>query len=70
MVDYLHDIHKQVKQTIDNNNATYKAMADTHRKRVVYEVGNLVWVVFTRDKFLVDEYNKLKKRKICSCEVL
>jgi hypothetical protein len=42
MVDYLHDIHKQVKQTIDNNNVTYKAMADTHRKRVVYEVGNLV----------------------------
>jgi hypothetical protein len=40
MADYLHGIHKQVKQTISDNNAMYKALADTHRKRVVFEVGD------------------------------
>ena len=36
----------------------------------MFEVSDLVWVVLTRDRFLVDEYNKLKERKISPCEVL
>jgi hypothetical protein len=36
----------------------------------VFEVGDLVWAVLTRDKFPVDEYNKLKKMKIGPYEVL
>jgi hypothetical protein len=40
MANYLHDIHKQVKQTINGNNVMYKALTDTHYKRVVFEVGD------------------------------
>lgn len=69
MVDYLHDIHEQVKQIISNNKAKYKALVYTHYRRVVFEVGDLVQVVLTYDMFLVGEYKKLKERKIGPCEV-
>jgi len=36
----------------------------------VFEVGDLVWVVLTCDRFLVGECNKLKETKIGPCEVL
>ena len=42
MADYLHEIHEQVKQTINDNNINYKALTDTHHMRVVFEVGDLV----------------------------
>jgi hypothetical protein len=42
MVDYLHDIHEQVKQIISDNKAKYKALVYTHYRRVVFEVGDLV----------------------------
>jgi hypothetical protein len=42
MADYLHEIHEQVKQTINDNNIKYKVLTDTHHMRVVFEVGDLV----------------------------
>jgi hypothetical protein len=42
MADYLHGIHEQVKQTINNKNIKYKALTDTHHMRVVFEVADLV----------------------------
>jgi hypothetical protein len=47
----------------------YKALADTQHKRVVFEVGDLVWAILTRDRFQC-EYNKPKERKIGHYEVL
>jgi hypothetical protein len=37
---------------------------------VVFEVGDIVWAILTRDKVLISKYNKLKERKISICEVL
>ena len=36
----------------------------------MFEVGDLVWTVLTRDKFLVVKYNKFKKKKIGPYKVL
>lgn len=36
----------------------------------MFEVGDFVWEVFKRDKFLVGKYNKLNERKISPYEVL
>jgi hypothetical protein len=46
------------------------ALTDIHQKRVVFKVSNCVWVVLTRDKFLVGDYNKLMKKEIGPCQVL
>ena len=51
MVYYLHGLHKQVTKTITSSNAKYKAPADTYHKRVVAKFGDLVWVIFTHEKF-------------------
>ncbi|KAE8655824.1 putative CCCH-type zinc finger family protein [Hibiscus syriacus] len=70
MAKYLRGIHEQVKQTIHESNTKYKTRVDNHRRQVLFDVGDFVWAVLTRDRFLVGEYNKLKDRKIGPCEVV
>jgi hypothetical protein len=70
MTHYLHGIYKKVNETIIDNNAKYKALVDNHRRRMVFEVDDLIWAILTRNRFLVGEYNKLKERKISPHEVL
>ncbi|KAE8700504.1 putative CCCH-type zinc finger family protein [Hibiscus syriacus] len=70
MAKYLRGIHEQVKQTIHESNTKYKTRVDNHRRQVLFDVGDFVWAVLTRDRFPVGEYNKLKDRKIGPCEVV
>ncbi|KAE8701689.1 hypothetical protein F3Y22_tig00110515pilonHSYRG00071 [Hibiscus syriacus] len=70
MAKYLRGIHGQVKHTIHESNTKYKTRVDSHRRQVLFDVGDFVWVVLTRDRFLVGEYNKLKDRKIRPYEVV
>jgi len=42
MTDYLHGIHKLINKTIIDNNVWYKALADIHHKRIVFDVGDQV----------------------------
>ncbi|KAE8720267.1 hypothetical protein F3Y22_tig00020999pilonHSYRG00012 [Hibiscus syriacus] len=70
MAKYLWGIHEQVKQTIHESNTKYKTRVDNHRRQVLFDVGDFIWVVLTRDRFPVGEYNKLKDRKIGPCEVV
>jgi hypothetical protein len=70
MTDYLEGVHDQVKQAIKDSNTKYKTQFDSHKRKVTFEVGNLVWVVLTHDHFLVNKCNKLLERKVGRCEVL
>ncbi|XP_042404621.1 uncharacterized protein LOC121994759 [Zingiber officinale] len=53
-----------VNQAIQESNTEYKIRVDRHRHQVLFDVGDMVWAVLTRDYFPVGEYNKLKDRKI------
>lgn len=44
--------------------ADYKAWADRGRREVLYDVGDFVWAILTKDRFPAHEYNKLVARKI------
>ncbi|KAL6211490.1 hypothetical protein ACLB2K_016715 [Fragaria x ananassa] len=66
----LHQIHITTKQRIEEANAKYKQAADVKRRHVEFEVGDFVWVVLTKDRFLVGEYNKLAARKVGPVEIL
>lgn len=70
MVDEIGSIHKLVKQRIQESNAKYKAMADRHRRLLVFEGGDYVWVVLTEERFPPSEYSKLSQRKIGPCKVI
>lgn len=70
MTDYLGGVHDQVKQVIKDSNTKYKTKFDSYKRKVTFEIGNLVWVVLTHYHFLVSKYNKLQEKKVGRCEVL
>lgn len=70
MAEYLRGIHELVKLSIQDSNTKYKVWADSHRRQVLFDVGDFVWAALPRNHFPTREYNKLKERKIGPCEVL
>ncbi|CAA7036526.1 unnamed protein product [Microthlaspi erraticum] len=69
-VDSLKNTHQQARDQLELSTTKYKARADAKRREVVYEPGELVWVVLTKDRMPLHEYNKLRSRKIGPVEVL
>ncbi|KAJ9552872.1 hypothetical protein OSB04_016917 [Centaurea solstitialis] len=69
-VDGLHEVHKAVYDNLVHANAKYKQFADQARRQVDFEVGDFVWVVLTKDRFSVGEYNKLSAKKIGPVEIV
>ncbi|KAJ9555929.1 hypothetical protein OSB04_010543 [Centaurea solstitialis] len=69
-VDGLHEVHKAVHDNLVRANAKYKQFADQTRRQVDFEVGDFVWVVLTKDRFSVEEYNKLSAKKIGPVEIV
>lgn len=49
MANYLRGIHDQVKKVIEDSNGTYNAPSDSHRRKVTFEVGDLVRAILIRD---------------------
>ena len=69
-VDSLADFHTKAVSNLEASASKYKQAADKHRRRLVFEVGDLVWAYLTRDRMPAHVYNKLKARKITPLEVL
>lgn len=69
-VDNLQMVHQQAHNHLESSASSYKKAADKHRREVNYQPGDLVWVVLTKDRFPVREYNKLKSRKIGPVEII
>ncbi|GJZ30242.1 putative reverse transcriptase domain-containing protein [Tanacetum coccineum] len=69
-VEGLHEVHKAVRDNLVRANSKYKHDADQKRRQVDFEVGDFVWVVLTKDRFPVGEYNKLSAKKIGPLEIV
>lgn len=41
MTNHLHSVHKQAKKTIIDSDVKYKALVDTNRMRLVFELGDV-----------------------------
>jgi len=70
MAEHIRSIQEQVKLAIHESNAKYRARVDSHHHQVLFDVGDFVWAVLSRDRFPVGEYNKLKEWKIGPCDIL
>ena len=46
-------VHEEVRQKLEETNAKYKAAADKHRRRKVFEEGDSVMVFLRKEKFPV-----------------
>ena len=68
MTEVMQQVHQQVKAKLEATNAKYKVAIDLHRK--LFEVGDLVWVLISKDRKLEGQYAKLRLRKYGPCRVL
>lgn len=63
-------IHEIAHTNLEASADKYKASADSHRRRLMFEVGDLVWAVLTKDRMPSHAYNKLKAKKFGPLKVL
>ena len=59
-------MHDNLVQVI----AKYKSSIDKKRRHVEFEVDDYVWVVLTKGRSFVGDYNKLSAKKIGSVEIV
>lgn len=69
-VESLAKIHTITLVNLKTPTTKYKDAADKHRRHVVFDIGNLVWVYFMRDRLPAHAYNKLKSKRVGPVEVL
>lgn len=71
--DFVEDItriHAIAKSNLEASAMKYKTAIDSHQHHLFFEIGNLVWAVFTKAHMPSYAYNKLKAKKIGHFEVL
>ena len=69
-VESLADTHAKAITNLEASASKYKTAADMHRRRLVFDVEDLVWAYLTRDRMPAHAYNKLMAKKIGPLEVL
>ncbi|GKC94552.1 RNA-directed DNA polymerase, partial [Tanacetum coccineum] len=55
-------LHEQLSDQITKHNLQYQARANKHRKHVVFNEGDLVWIYLRKDRFSPGRYGKLQDR--------
>jgi hypothetical protein len=60
--EQIKSLHKQVREKIENNNIVYQRRANLHRKKVVFQEGDLVWIHLSKNRFPGGRFGKLKPR--------
>ena len=63
-------LHEKVKERIERSNASYQAQANKHKKKVVFQPGDLVWVHLRKERFPTKRKSKLMPRADGPFEVL
>ncbi|GKA64705.1 putative CCCH-type zinc finger family protein [Tanacetum coccineum] len=67
--EHIKNIHEEVKLQVEAHNAKYKKAVDLHRRKVVFEEGDYVWAVLTKDRLRAGVNVKLHDRKIGPCQI-
>lgn len=63
-------IHELVRSKIKKTNPSYQAQANKHKKKVVFQPGDLVWIHLRKERFPSKRKNKLMRRADSPFEVL
>ncbi|KAH9803208.1 hypothetical protein KPL71_001674 [Citrus sinensis] len=69
-IKQLKKIHETMQESLKQTTEGYKIVADKKRRALEFQVGDLVWVVLTKDRFSVGEYNKLSTRNIGPLKII
>jgi len=63
-------LHELVKSKIEKSNVSYQAQANKHKKRVVLQPGDLVWIHLRKEQFSSKHKNKLMQKADSPFEIL
>ena len=69
-VKEIQKLHELVKARIEKTNAAYEAQANKHRRKIVFQPGDLVWIHLRKERFPSKRKNKLMPRAEGPFEVL
>ena len=69
-VEEIKPLHEQVRLKIERSNAFDQAQANKHKKRVVFQPGDLVWIHLKKERFPSKRKTKLMPRVDGPFEVL
>ena len=69
-VEEIKTLHETVRAKIERSNATYQAQANKHRRKVVFQPGDLVWIHLRKERFPSKRKTKLMPRADGPFEVL
>ena len=69
-VEEIKHIHEQVKLNIGKSNASYQAQANKHKRRVVFQPGDMVWIHLMKERYPSKRMFKLMPRADGPFEIL
>ena len=69
-VEEIKHLHEKVKEKIERSNASYQAQANKHKKKMVFQPGDLVWVHLRKERFPTKRKSKLMPRADGPFEIL
>ena len=61
-VEFVHKLHKQVKEQIEKQNSKVATRINKGRKIVIFKPGDWVWVHFRKERFPTQRKSKLLPR--------
>ena len=70
LVDFIQQLHVDIKKKIEANNAKYKAQVDKKKRQVIFKEGDLVWMILTKERNPARPNTKLQQKKIGHCPIL
>jgi len=69
-VEEIKHLHERVKLRIEKSNASYQAQPNKHKRRVVFQPRDLVWVHLRKERFPSKRKSKLMPRADGPFEIL
>jgi len=61
-VEEIKKLHEQVKARIENSNLSYQTHTNKHKKKVIFQPGDLVWIHFRKERVLSKSKSKLMRK--------
>jgi len=61
-VEEIQKIHELVRSRIEKTNAPYRAQANKHKKKVLFQPGDLVWIHLRKERFPSKRKKKIMPR--------
>jgi hypothetical protein len=60
--EYIKKIHEKTKEDLEKKAHYFAVKANKHRKKMTFELGDMVWVHLRKDHFLEKRKSKLMPR--------